>query len=215
MQEIGAAEDTPDDIVFDHLQRTAFPGSADRPPDARHPRQRAFDQREQAARSISRAITAGPTWWSRQPARSSTAGSWTRRSGCSPASPSRSGRHRKPARFVGGTYIERQDLEQAHLALAMEGLPQRDPQLVQPAGVHQRAGRRHVVAAVPGGARDPRSLLFDLQLPHGLFRHRLLRHLCRHRRQRCARTDAGRGRRDRSAPSPPSPRPRSPAPRRR
>ena len=25
MQEIGAAEDTPDDIVFDHLQRTAFP----------------------------------------------------------------------------------------------------------------------------------------------------------------------------------------------
>ena len=28
MQEIGAAEDTPDDIVFDHLQRTAFPDQA-------------------------------------------------------------------------------------------------------------------------------------------------------------------------------------------
>jgi predicted Zn-dependent peptidase len=33
------------------------------------------------------------------------------------------------ARFVGGQYIERQDLEQAHLALALEGLPQRDPLL--------------------------------------------------------------------------------------
>src|SRR5438270_3619425 len=26
VQEIGAAEDTPDDVVFDHLQATAFPG---------------------------------------------------------------------------------------------------------------------------------------------------------------------------------------------
>ena len=44
-----------------------------------------------------------------------------------------------------------------------EGLPQRDPELLQPADLLQRPRRRHVVAAVPGGARDPRPLLFDLR----------------------------------------------------
>jgi predicted Zn-dependent peptidase len=35
----------------------------------------------------------------------------------------------EPARFVGGSRIETRDLEQAHIALAMPGLPQRDPNL--------------------------------------------------------------------------------------
>ena len=35
----------------------------------------------------------------------------------------------EPARFVGGSRIETRDLEQAHIALAMQGLPQRDPNL--------------------------------------------------------------------------------------
>ena len=55
--------------------------------------------------------------------------SWTRPSGCSAASAARSATRASRRAFVGGTYIERQDLEQAHLALAFEGLPQRDPQL--------------------------------------------------------------------------------------
>ena len=46
---------------------------------------------------------------------------------------------------------------------------------LQPAGVHQRARRRHVVAAVPGGAREARALLRDPRLPHALFRHRPVR----------------------------------------
>jgi predicted Zn-dependent peptidase len=33
------------------------------------------------------------------------------------------------AHFVGGTRIEKRDLEQVHIALAMQGLPQRDPSL--------------------------------------------------------------------------------------
>ncbi len=41
LQEIGQANDTPDDIIFDHFQATAYPGPADRPPGAglggRHP----------------------------------------------------------------------------------------------------------------------------------------------------------------------------------
>ena len=68
----------------------------------------------------------------------------------------------QPANFGGGTYIERQDLEQAHLALGLEGLPQRDPVSFQPADFLQHDGRRNVVAAVPGSAGNPRALLFDL-----------------------------------------------------
>jgi predicted Zn-dependent peptidase len=35
----------------------------------------------------------------------------------------------EPARFGGGTRVETRDLEQVHIALALEGLPVRDPQL--------------------------------------------------------------------------------------
>ena len=35
----------------------------------------------------------------------------------------------EPARFVGGSHIETRDLEQVHIALAMQGVPQRDPNL--------------------------------------------------------------------------------------
>ena len=34
-----------------------------------------------------------------------------------------------PAKFGGGTHVETRDLEQAHLAFGLEGLPQRDPNL--------------------------------------------------------------------------------------
>ncbi len=42
VQEIGAAEDAPDDLVFDKLQETAFPEPAARALDPRHPRHRAL-----------------------------------------------------------------------------------------------------------------------------------------------------------------------------
>ncbi len=35
----------------------------------------------------------------------------------------------QPAKFGGGTKLEARDLEQVHIALALEGLPQRDPEL--------------------------------------------------------------------------------------
>jgi predicted Zn-dependent peptidase len=35
----------------------------------------------------------------------------------------------EPARFIGGSRIERRELEQVHIALALQGLPQRDPDL--------------------------------------------------------------------------------------
>ena len=121
----------------------------------------------------------------------------------------------EPARYAGGTYVEQRDLEQAHLAFALEGVAATRSDAVQPAGLHQRARRRNVVAAVPGGARDPRALLHDLYLPHALCRYRHVRALCRHRRQGRAGIDAGRHRRDRARRRNHRTRPKSRAPRRR
>ena len=50
VQEIGATEDTPDDLIFEYLQGTHLSGSADRPLDPRHAGQRALDRRTPAAR---------------------------------------------------------------------------------------------------------------------------------------------------------------------
>ena len=128
MQEIGAAEDTPDDIVFDHLQRVAFPGQPIGRPilgtresvksiNANRLRQylsrnyRGPDMVVAASGSVTHEliVTEAERLFS------------SFKSEAAPAP--------EAARFVGGQYIERQDLEQAHLALAFEGLPQRDPLL--------------------------------------------------------------------------------------
>jgi predicted Zn-dependent peptidase len=128
IQEIGAAEDTPDDIVFDHLQRVAFPGQPIGRPilgtresvksiNANRLRQylarnyRGPDMVVAASGSVTHDLIVDEA--------ERLFGSF--KSEAAPAP--------EAARFVGGQYIERQDLEQAHLALALEGLPQRDPLL--------------------------------------------------------------------------------------
>ena len=128
IQEIGAAEDTPDDIVFDHLQRCAFPDQA-------------IGRPVLGTRESVRSINAGRLrqYLSRNYRGPdmvvAASGSVTHAMIVDEAERlfagfnGAAGHTREPARFVGGTYIERQDLEQAHLALAMEGLPQRHPQL--------------------------------------------------------------------------------------
>ena len=50
VQEIGASEDNPDDLVFDYLQSTRVPEPADRPPDPRHARNRQLVQGAEPAR---------------------------------------------------------------------------------------------------------------------------------------------------------------------
>ena len=52
VQEIGAAQDTPDDVVFEHLNELCFPGSADGPFAARH-RQDAENARPRHAARLS------------------------------------------------------------------------------------------------------------------------------------------------------------------
>ena len=62
VQEIGAAEDTPDDLVFDHLQAVAFPGPAGRPLDPRHAADGALVRSARGCAPTCRATTAVPTW---------------------------------------------------------------------------------------------------------------------------------------------------------
>ena len=62
------------------------------------------------------------------------------------------------------------------------------PRLLCLAGAFDDPRRRHVVAAVPGSAREARAVLLGLCLPLGLFRHRHLRRSRRDRTERHSRS---------------------------
>ena len=128
LQEIGATEDAPDDLVFDFLQLTAFP---DQPmgrsilgtPDS----VRSF--RDRNLRNYLGRNYRGPDMVV------SAAGAVEHHAVVAeveqrfsqfngPAAPAP-----QPARFGGGERLQARDLEQVHIAIALEGLPQRDPSL--------------------------------------------------------------------------------------
>ncbi len=128
VQEIGATEDTPDDLVFDHLQATAFPdqpvgrsilGTRDSVCSFNAARLRAYLSRNYrapdmvivAAGAVDHVMVVGEA--------ERLFASFT-----GPVAPAP-----EAARFVGGSHIETRELEQAHLALALEGVAQRDPDL--------------------------------------------------------------------------------------
>jgi predicted Zn-dependent peptidase len=128
VQEIGAAEDAPDDIVFDKLQETAFPGqSVGRSILGSRESVKSFDRKRLAAylarnyRAPDMVVAAAGAvdhCALVEQVEKQFAGF------AGPAAPMP-----EPAHFAGGTYIEKRDLEQVHVALAMPGLPQRDPNL--------------------------------------------------------------------------------------
>jgi predicted Zn-dependent peptidase len=128
VQEIGAVADTPDDLIFEHLQVTAFPdqplgrailgtpatvrsfdGAKLRGYLARH--YRAPDMVVAAAGAVDHQAVVAEV---------------ERRfaSFNGPASPMP-----EPASFVGGTHVEKRELEQVHIALALAGVSQHDPAL--------------------------------------------------------------------------------------
>jgi predicted Zn-dependent peptidase len=128
VQEIGAAEDTPDDIVFDKLQETAFPGQPVGRSILGTPETvRSFD-RERLIHYLSRNYRAPDMVIA-------AAGAVDHHAMVEQVERQFAGFHGppgpmpEPAIFCGGTYIEERDLEQVHVALAMPGLPQRDPHL--------------------------------------------------------------------------------------
>ncbi|HLH89754.1 MAG TPA: pitrilysin family protein [Xanthobacteraceae bacterium] len=128
IQEIGAVEDTPDDLVFEYLQATAF---ADQPVGrsilGTRATVRSFDGKRLKAylshhyrgpRTVIAAAGAVD--------HATVVGEAERRFAAfaGPVAPAP-----VPAQFRGGVRVETRDLEQVHIALALEGVPQRDPSL--------------------------------------------------------------------------------------
>jgi predicted Zn-dependent peptidase len=128
VQEIGAAEDTPDDIVFDHLQATAFPEQPMGRSILGTPATvRSFDAvrlRNYLGRNYR-----GPEMVIAAAGavdHGAIVGEVERRFA---SFPSAAAPTPEPAKYGGGAHIEPRDLEQVHIALALEGIPQRDPKL--------------------------------------------------------------------------------------
>jgi predicted Zn-dependent peptidase len=126
LQELGQVEDTPDDVIFDRFQETAFPDQAIGRPVLGTadiiktlPRAAALDWRNGIYAPGNVVIAAsGNLDPARFLARSSELfGSWH---GAGQA-------NEEPARYRGGEFRDDSDLEQAHLVLGFPGVGVRDP----------------------------------------------------------------------------------------
>jgi predicted Zn-dependent peptidase len=127
-QEIGATEDAPDDLVFDRLQETAFPdqpmgrsilGTPDTVRSFSAKSLRSYLARNYRAPNMLVAA-AGAVDHKQIVAEAERRFA----SFVGPDAP-----EPEPARFGGGTRVETRDLEQVHIALALQGVPVRDPSL--------------------------------------------------------------------------------------
>ena len=128
VQEIGAVEDTPDDLVFEHLQATAFAGQpVGRSILGTKTTVRSFDAKRLRAYLARNYRAPGMVV--------AAAGAVDHEEVVAEAAQRFSGfvgpaaLQTEAARFCGGAFTEERDLEQVHIALALEGLPQRDPSI--------------------------------------------------------------------------------------
>jgi len=128
VQEIGATEDAPDDLVFDRLQETAFPKQAvgrsilGTPETVRsfNPDSiRGYLSRNYRGPDMLVAAAGAVEHKAIVEAAEKKFASFT-----GPAAP-----EPEQAHFDGGTRVETRDLEQVHIALALKGLSVTDPQL--------------------------------------------------------------------------------------
>jgi len=128
VQEIGASEDTPDDIIFEHLQATAFPEQpVGRTIMGTRQTVRSFDRKQLRAyldrqyRAPGMVVAAAGAVGHRAVVDEVNRLFGRFDGAAAPPPPA--------ARFVGGTRIERRDLEQVHVAIGFEGVPHADPAL--------------------------------------------------------------------------------------
>lgn len=126
LQEIGQANDTPDDIIFDHFQETAYPDQ---------PLGRPVLGRPEVVANVTRAALTGYMGTSYRGGRMvlAAAGSLAHEelvalamqsfaglgNGAAPA--------RTAASYTGGDFREVRELEQVHLVLGFPGIPNGDP----------------------------------------------------------------------------------------
>jgi predicted Zn-dependent peptidase len=128
VQEIGAVADTPDDLIFEHLQLIAYPDQPlgrsilGTPTTVRSfdgGRLRDYLTRQYRAPDI---VVAAAGAVEHDAIVADVAKRFASFNG--PATTVA-----EPARFVGGTHVEKRDLEQVHIALALAGVPQGDPSM--------------------------------------------------------------------------------------
>jgi len=189
LQEIGQANDTPDDIIFDHFQEQAYPGQ---------PLGRPVLGFEQGIRSMPRTMLTG----------------YMRRHYAAPnvvVAAAGALRHEQilvlvnqhfadlsldpvpgmtPARYGGGEFREARDLDQVHIVLGFPSVGYGDRDYYPALLPLDAAGRRYVVPAVPGGARKAGAGLLDLLVQLAFPRRRVVWDLRRHRRERGRGADA-------------------------
>lgn len=126
LQEIGQAEDTPDDIIFDRFQEAAFPGQGLGRPVLGRPEIVARLGREQLvgfhARNYGaeRMVLAAAGAVAHEELVALAERHFSRL-------PPKSAARSEPPRYQGGAYREARELEQLHLVLGFEGLSYRDP----------------------------------------------------------------------------------------
>lgn len=128
IQEIGQAEDTPDDVIFDHLQLQAFPAqSLGRPILGSEERVRGFTREDLIGqvtacyRAPSMLLVSAGAVQHEDMVRLARQHLGSLKAGTAPAP--------GPASYAGGEYREQGDLEQAHLALAFRGVHAREDEL--------------------------------------------------------------------------------------
>ena len=190
LQEIGQANDTPDDIIFDHFQEHAYPAQ---------PIGRPVLGSEEGIRSMPRTMLTG--YMRRHYAAPNVvvaaAGALTHQQVLDLVNVHFADLPRDPVPAMLPAQLRRRRVPRgarprsgAHRAGLPLGRLWRPRLLPDAAAVHP-AGRRHVLAAVPGGAREAGAGLFDLLVQRAVPGWRAVRHLRRHRRERGRGTDAG------------------------
>jgi predicted Zn-dependent peptidase len=167
VQEIGATEDAPDDLVFDYLQATAFPdqpvgrsilGTPGSVCSFEDRNLRAYLGRNYRGPDMVLVATGAVE---HAAVVDEAARRFTKFNGPPAPVP-------QPAKFGGGAKLEARELEQVHIAVGLEGVRQRDPELYS----------LQVFASVLGGGmssrlfqevRESRGLCYTIQAFHAPY----------------------------------------------
>ena len=191
LQEIGQANDTPDDIIFDHFQAAAYPGAADGPPGAGHRGDHPRHEARGAARLHARALHAGEHGGRRRRQSGARPGGRSGRPAFRRPAEGRAAEEPMPADYNGGEFREARDLDQVHIVLGFPCVGYGEPDYYP----------TMLLSTLLGGGmssrlfqeiREKRGLVYSIYSftapGHGW---RAVRHLCRHRRERGGGADAG------------------------
>jgi predicted Zn-dependent peptidase len=195
LQEIGATEDTPDDLVFEFLQGTAFPNQSVG---------RSILGTPQSVKSFSggnlqkyltrnyrgpEMVVAATGAIEHEAVVAAVEKLFGQFNGPEAPMP-------EPARFHGGARVETRDLEQVHIAIAMEGVPQKDPSLYS-LQVFTNVLAAACLRGFQEARGESRAVLHDFGFPHAIFRHWDVGIYAMHRCGRPERADTRCGQRDR------------------